>query len=111
MTLGQWIPQYLRSYKLNTIRPDSYYTLELVVSKIPDSLRAMELCDIKPMHLQEFVNAFGCTASKSYMDKMHVMLNGLFTAAVDNIEEKLQKQLRAILMRGAAFDYMIIFFH
>ena len=44
----------------------------------------MELCDIKPMHLQEFVNAFGCTASKSYMDKMHVMLNGLFTAAVDN---------------------------
>ena len=43
MTLGQWIPQYLRSYKLNTIRPDSYYTLELVVSKIPDSLRAMEL--------------------------------------------------------------------
>lgn len=84
MTLGQWIPQYLRSYKLNTIRPDSYYTLELVVSKIPDSLRAMELCDIKPMHLQEFVNAFGCTASKSYMDKMHVMLNGLFTAAVDN---------------------------
>lgn len=81
MTLGQWIPQYLRSYKLNTIRPDSYYTLELVVSKIPDSLRAMELCDIKPMHLQEFVNAFGCTASKSYMDKMHVMLNGLFTAA------------------------------
>lgn len=84
MTLGEWIPRYLRSYKWNTIRPDSYYTLELVVSKIPDSLRAMDLCDIKPMHLQEFVNAFGCTASKSYMDKMHVMLNGLFTAAVDN---------------------------
>ena len=84
MTLGEWIPRYLRSYKWNTIRPDSYYTLELVVSKIPDSLRAMDLCDIKPMHLQEFVNAFGCTASKSYMDKMHVMFNGLFTAAVDN---------------------------
>lgn len=84
MTLGEWIPRYLRSYKWNTIRPDSYYTLELVVSKIPDSLRAMDLCDIKPMHLQEFVNAFGCTASKSYMDKMHVMLNGLFAAAVDN---------------------------
>lgn len=44
----------------------------------------MDLCVLKPMHLQEFVNAFGCTASKSYMDKMHVMLNGLFTAAVDN---------------------------
>lgn len=84
MTLGQWIPQYLRSYKLNTIRPDSYYTLELVVSKIPDSLRAMELCDIKPMHLQQFVNEFGLTASKSYMDKMHVMLKSLFQAAQEN---------------------------
>lgn len=27
------------------------------------------------------------------------------------IEEKLQKQLRAILMRGAAFDYTIIISH
>lgn len=84
LTLGEWIPQYLRSYKLNTVRPDSYYTLELVASKIPESLRMMELGDIRQMHLQEFVNVFGCTASKSYMDKMHVMLNALFTAAVDN---------------------------
>lgn len=84
MTLGEWIPQYLRSYKWNTIRPDSYYTLELVTSKIPDSLLSMELDDIRQMHLQEFINSFGCKASKSYMDKMHVMLNALFTAAVDN---------------------------
>ena len=34
MTLGQWIPQYLTNYKLHTIRPDSYYTLEMVARKI-----------------------------------------------------------------------------
>ena len=84
MTLGQWIPEYLTAYKLNTIRPDSYYTLGLVASKIPQELKDMELSAILPMHLQRFVNDFGLTASKSYMDKLHVMLNALFVTAMDN---------------------------
>ena len=61
MTLGQWIPQYLTNYKLHTIRPDSYYTLEMVARKIPDDLQDMELTEILPMHLQRFVNAFAVT--------------------------------------------------
>lgn len=84
MTLGQWIPEYLAAYKRNTIRPDSYYTLELVAGKIPQELKDMELSVILPMHLQRFVNDFGLTASKSYMDKLHVMLNALFVTAMDN---------------------------
>lgn len=84
MTLGEWIPEYLTAYKLNTIRPDSYYTLELVVGKIPPELKEMELSAILPMHLQRFVNDFGLVASKSYMDKLHVLLNALFTTAMDN---------------------------
>lgn len=74
MILGDWIPMYLTSYKLNTVRPDSYYTLQMVAGKIPQHLQEMELRDVRPMHLQQFVNDFGLTASKSYMDKMHVML-------------------------------------
>ena len=73
MTLGQWIPQYLTNYKLHTIRPDSYYTLEMVARKIPDDLQDMELTEILPMHLQRFVNAFAVTASKSYMDMFAVV--------------------------------------
>lgn len=90
MTLGQWIPQYLRSYKLNTIRPDSYYTLELVVSKIPDSLRAMELCDIKPMHLQEFLGHADIKTTARYS---HAYLNEM-DAAVKKLHDAilLQKQ-------------------
>ena len=84
MTLGEWIPEYLTAYKLNTIRPDSYYTLELVAGKIPPELKEMELSAILPMHLQRFVNDFGTVASKSYMDKLHVLLNALFVAAMDN---------------------------
>ena len=44
----------------------------------------MELTAILPMHLQRFVNDFGLTASKSYMDKLHVLLNALFVTAMDN---------------------------
>lgn len=84
MTLGEWIPAFIDAYKRDTIRPDSLYTVQLVASKIPWEILAMELDEIRPMHLQRFVNAFALTASKSYMDKLHVLLNGLFVAAIDN---------------------------
>ncbi|MEI3103411.1 MAG: hypothetical protein V8S97_04255 [Oscillospiraceae bacterium] len=84
MTLGEWIPIYLDAYKRDTIRPDSFYTIQLVAGKIPPDILAMELTEIRPMHLQRFVNAFGLTASKSYMDKLQVLLNAVFEAAMDN---------------------------
>lgn len=84
MTLGEWLPQYLDSYKRGTIRPDSFRMLEQVAAKIPQQLLDTELAAVLPMHLQRFVNEFAATASKSYMDKLHVLLNALFIAAVDN---------------------------
>lgn len=84
MTLREWIPQWLEAYKLGMIKERSYHQLELLARKFPDDLMDMELATIKPMHLQSFVNKFSVGASKSYMDKMRVMLHGLFSAAVDN---------------------------
>ena len=84
MTLGEWIPEYLKCYKLNTIRPDSYYTLELAARQIPQELKDMELSAILPMHLQKFYNDFAQTASKSYMDKVRVLVKDLFATAIDN---------------------------
>lgn len=84
MTLGTWIPQYLDAYKRGTIKDDSFYTLELVVRHIPQELKDMDMDEIRPMHLQKFYNTFAKTASKSYMDKMRVLINALFTTAIDN---------------------------
>lgn len=84
MTLGEWIPQYLIAYKLHTVRPDSYYTLELAARQIPQALKDRELTDILPMHLQQFYNDFARTASKSYMDKVRVLVNACFVTAIDN---------------------------
>ena len=69
MTLGEWIPEYLTAYKLNTIKGNSYYSLELVAKHIPQELKDMEMNDIRPMHLQRFYNEFATGASKSYMTR------------------------------------------
>lgn len=84
MTLGEWIPQYMTAYKLNTIKENSYYTLELLERHIPQELKDMPLGEILPMHIQRFYNEFASAHSKSYMDKMRVFMNGLFVTAIDN---------------------------
>lgn len=84
MTLREWIPQWLKNYKFGTIKRHSYHQLEILVRLIPEELKDMDLADIKPLHLQEFVNRFSANASKSYKDKMRGLLRGLFSAAVEN---------------------------
>lgn len=84
MTLGEWIPLYLSSYKLNTIKANSYYSLELVERQIPQYLKDMDMTEILPMHIQRFYNEFALTHSKSYMDKLRVLVHALFSTAIDN---------------------------
>ena len=84
MTLREWIPQWLEAYKLGTIKERSYHQLELLTQHFPDELLDTELDDVKPMHLQRFVNHFSKDVSKSYMDKMRVLLHALFADAVEN---------------------------
>lgn len=78
------MPEYLNDYKLDTVRPDSFASLQRTARKIPQELMYRELTEIKPMHIQRYYNDFSRTASKSYMDKVSVLLKGAFAAAVDN---------------------------
>lgn len=71
MTLGEWIPLFLESYKRNTIKDNSFYTLELLERHIPQDLKEMRLDEVLPMHLQRFYNVFALDHSKSYMDKIY----------------------------------------
>lgn len=84
ITLGQWIPMWMAFYKQGTIKGTSYKQLEWLARLIPDDLKNMPVSDIRPMQLQEFYNGFASSASKSYMDKMRVMVNALFLEAVEN---------------------------
>lgn len=50
MTLGEWIPLWLKYYKAGTMKQGSYHQLELLERRIPDSLKAAALGEILPMH-------------------------------------------------------------
>ena len=55
MTLGQWIPLWMTSYKLGTIKGTSYHQLELLARLIPDDLKQVPLADIKPISSRRFI--------------------------------------------------------
>ncbi len=92
MLLREWMPQWLEAYKLGTMKDHSYRQIEVLTRHFPDDLMDKELADIKPVHLQSFVNDFSRgsyknyagDASRSYMDKIRVLLHGLFSDALDN---------------------------
>lgn len=84
MTLGTWIVQWMELYKRGTIKQGSYHQLELLARRIPSRLAEKELTGIQPMELQCFFNEFASTASKSYMDKMRVLIHSVFHDALDN---------------------------
>lgn len=84
MTLGEWIPLWMSSYKLGTVKDTSYHQFELLARRIPFELLDKQLRDILPLELQRFYNSFALSASKSYMEKMRVMINSLFQTAIDN---------------------------
>ena len=84
ITLNEWASQWLGAYKKGTMKDTSYHQLELLIRYIPEELGNKSMAEILPMHLQKFVNQFARNASKSYMDKMRVLLRGLFTDAQAN---------------------------
>lgn len=66
------------------MRDSSYHQLELLERLIPEDIKSLPMTEIRPMQLQAFFNSFAETASKSYMDKMRVMVNALFVEAIEN---------------------------
>ena len=83
-TLKEWISVWLKLYKEGTMKDTSFHQLELLSRLIPDNLKSLPLDEIKPMQLQAFFNAFAKQYSKSYIDKMRVMVKSLFRTACEN---------------------------
>lgn len=76
--------KYLESCREGTIKESSYHQLVLLKNKITDSLLNKKVSDIQPIELQDFLNKFSETASKSYTDKMHSLLCAIFAEAQEN---------------------------
>lgn len=84
LTVAKWGIIWLESYKRGTIKDTSYHQLELLLELFPPELKELAVANVLPIYLQNFVNQFAQTYSKSYISKLRTLLNAVFSAAVDN---------------------------
>lgn len=85
ITLKQWGATYLNEFVKSTVRPSTYDSYELILRKHigNDCIANMKLIDIKSFHIQKFLNS-KTKLSKSYIKKMHMILDMIFNNAVKN---------------------------
>ena len=84
ITLGNWIKQWLVTYKMNKVSEGTYqnylYNRDIILKH---DLSKMKLLDIKPIHISIFFND-NHEYSASVLKKLKLILNGSFEAAIDN---------------------------
>lgn len=104
--LSEWCSIWLNDYKKGTIKDTSFHQLELLIGHIPKNLMNKYLDEIQPRELQAFINEFAQQASKSYMDKMRVLIHSLFSEAIENnyIEKDPSHRLKIPLITEAPRD-------
>lgn len=85
ITLSQWSEKYLKEFVKNTVRAGTYDSYDVILrNHINNSeLATMKLKDIKAYHLQAYINSKS-HMSKSYIKKIHLLLNMFFDGAVKN---------------------------
>nr|WP_302597954.1 site-specific integrase [uncultured Cellulosilyticum sp.] len=85
ITLTQWGRTYLEEFVKNSVRPSTYDSYEVILRKhiTEDPIGSMKLKDIKSFHIQKFLNS-KTELSKSYIKKMHMLLDIFFSNAVKN---------------------------
>lgn len=86
ITLENYIEDYLILYKLNSIKPASYDTLDNVFrNHIKNSkLGSLKLKDVKTKDIQELINKKSKILSLSRLKKILEVLNGAFKKAIAN---------------------------
>ena len=86
MTLKQWGSICLFDYIKPTIRPGTFQRKESVyrVHVSEDKVGAMKLKDIKPYHIQRFLNNKTGTLVDSSIKKVYELLNQFFRLAISN---------------------------
>lgn len=84
ITLKNWMEKYLSACRKSSQKATSYHQLELLRDKISDGLMRKIMREIKPIELQEFLNAFSESASESYICKMSSLLRSAFMEAQEN---------------------------
>lgn len=85
ITLEVWGKRYMKDFVKNTVRETTYDSYDTICRNhiYNADIAKMKLKDIKPYHLQPYLNSKN-TLSKSYIKKIHLLLNMFLDGAVKN---------------------------
>lgn len=84
MTVAQWATVWVKTYKKDTIAYKSYILYQSYIDNhIIPRLGHLLMGQVKPLHLQQFVNAFG-EKSWAMRRDFRTIFNGMFADAINN---------------------------
>ena len=84
MTLGNWLEQWVDTYKKHTVQSSTYDEYKYIIRIIKEhQISHMLLTDMKPIHISDFFNT-EANYSRTIIKKLRFVLNGAFEAAIDN---------------------------
>ena len=85
ITLEVWSKRYMKDFVKNTVRETTYDSYDTICRNhiYNSDIAKMKLKDIKAYHLQPYLNDKS-ELSKSYIKKIHLLLNMFFEGAVRN---------------------------
>ena len=84
MKLCDWLVMYIENYKRNAVQDRWYGQLRTMISRVPQLLQNRKVSAVRPAELQKFINDLAQKYSKSYIQKMKILLKSAFSEAIEN---------------------------
>lgn len=82
-TLNEWLEKWFVTYKIHDFKETTYEKEYRRANKIRESqLAYMKLEDIRPMHIQNFINTLSKTLSSKTISNISILLNGCLKQAM-----------------------------
>lgn len=84
ITVGAWLDRWLTDYKKNEVQPTTYENYEYNIRHIKKALGRIRLEDLKPDHIQHFINEFKKENKMRTLKISHTLLSAALDQAVNN---------------------------
>jgi len=106
ISFEQWINQWMRIYKLQSLRPHTYDVFEgFINNRIVPALGTLKLLKLRPEHLQSFINNLkkenGDNLSVSTIKQIKCILFGALSQAVKNGLITRNPQMLSVFQKAA----------
>jgi integrase len=84
ITVGVWMDRWLNNYKKNEVQPTTFEGYEYNIRHIKNALGRIKLENLKPDHIQQYINEFKKENKMRSLKISHTLLSAALDQAVNN---------------------------